>query len=96
MKAKRKNQLNTTTDARLSASFEVSRQFKKWGYQEHTPQTWNNILDEEIQEAKEAYLNGDNKHYIQELIQVAAVGLSWLHAEANRLGIDLDQFDNMD
>lgn len=64
-------------------SFEFDRQFKKWGEQDHSKEKWLSILIEEIGEVATVDLEGENlDHYIDELIQVAAVAIS---AAANAL-----------
>lgn len=57
---------------------EVRRQFEKWGEQRHHPERWLAILTEEVGEVAQAILQGRAADAQQELIQVAAVCVSWL------------------
>lgn len=57
------------------------RQNEKWGDQSgHSNYLWSTILTEEIGEAAEAALDGDDVHLSIELIQCAAVCVQWLEA----------------
>ena len=72
---------NRYTDVFLEALYEVTRQHKKWGIQNHNVLTWLAILGEEVGEANKAVLEakygtGILIDYRTEMIQVAAVALS--------------------
>lgn len=56
---------------------EQARQFGRWGWQHHSYQAWRAIFDEELAEFNCAVLAA-NTHGYDELVQVVAVGLSWL------------------
>lgn len=57
---------------------EVERQKVKWGIQNHSNWVWLLILLEEIGEVADAMLKGDKDAITAELIQCAAVIVSWL------------------
>lgn len=58
---------------------EMRRQVKKWGPQDsHTLDRWNAILTEEVGEVSRAINDGNENNLDTELIQVAAVALSFL------------------
>lgn len=57
---------------------ECQRQLEKWGQQEHQDGEWLLILQEEIGEACERALNRDRIGEGAELVQAAAVIVSWL------------------
>lgn len=58
---------------------ERDRQDAKWGDQSHHPDLyWLAILGEEFGEVAKALLEADTEHIYEELIQVAAVCVSWL------------------
>ena len=57
---------------------EMERQREKWGQQMHTDRNWLAILTEEVGEVAKAILQqGDVK---TEVVQCAAVALSWLRS----------------
>ena len=62
---------------------ECLRQEDKWGFQKHDPRMWLTILMEEIGEVARAILEGDWDAMRSELIQCAAVIVSWLTSEEN-------------
>ena len=57
---------------------EVENQIEKWGYQHHSNSVWLLILLEEIGEVADAMLKRDKDQINAELIQCAAVIVSWL------------------
>lgn len=62
---------------------ERDRQDRKWGVQNHGPDTWCMIITEELGEWSRAvlrarYENGDHAEVRKELVQMAAVALSML------------------
>jgi NTP pyrophosphatase (non-canonical NTP hydrolase) len=64
---------------------ERRRQDEKWGPQAHGHEVWLTILTEEVGEVAEAILDYRFKpspetraHLLEELVQVTAVGVSWL------------------
>ncbi len=59
---------------------ELEHQFHKFGEQNHSAGSWSLILLEELGEVSKAYLEHDTKAAKKELIQVAAVAISWLQA----------------
>ena len=59
-------------------SEECDRQIEKWGRQKHSNWFWLLILLEEIGEVCEAILQDDRDQITAELIQCAAVIVSWL------------------
>lgn len=69
-------------------------QDKKWGVQRHHPFMWNTILGEEVGEVNQASLDLENgidteEHLVEELIQVAAVAVSYVESIwANRKSKD--------
>lgn len=81
---------------------ERRRQDAKWGQQNHSAPIWALILNEEIGEISEAYLDLmfksgkpdftsqalDDLHdaYMTELVQAAAVLVAWLECELRRNG----------
>ena len=66
---------------------ERERQDAKWGIQRHPVHVWNTILGEEVGEVANAILEDDIEGLKKELIQVAAVALSFAEAlEDNRCG----------
>ena len=57
----------------------------KWGIQRHHYFKWNTILGEEVGEVNQASLDIENgidteEHLIEELIQVAAVAVSYIES----------------
>ena len=59
-------------------SQECERQREKWGNQEHPDIIWHAILAEEVGEVAKAILEDDVDAINAELIQCAAVIVSWL------------------
>ena len=57
---------------------ECERQEKKWGQQCHPDAIWHLILSEEVGEVAEAVLEDDQDQIRAELIQCAAVIVTWL------------------
>lgn len=55
---------------------ERALQDKIWGEQNHNHDHWFTILGEEVGEACEASLEGDDYSYRREMVQVAAVALA--------------------
>lgn len=69
---------------------ERQKQDEKWGEQNHQDQWWLAILTEEVGEVSQAILHDQfgghaAGHVEEELIQVAAVAISWLQAIARRV-----------
>ena len=64
----------------LRVELEQERQIAKWGKQDHDAYFWYAILGEEFGEIGKALNERDFEHASEELIQVAAVCLSWLEA----------------
>lgn len=60
---------------------ECERQKEKWGVQDHFSFVWYTILMEEIGEVAKAILEHDYELMRKELIQCAAVIVSWLTSE---------------
>ncbi len=69
-------------DAQMKALADILAERKaqdaKWGYVENDPTTWASILMEEVGEMCQDINQGDD--YQGELVQVAAVAMSWLEA----------------
>jgi len=59
---------------------ERTRQDKKWGEQNHQPEKWLVILQEEVGEAAKATLEGSALQYHDELVHVAAVAVAALES----------------
>jgi len=59
---------------------ERKRQIEKWGVQRHAPGKWTMILIEEIGEACQALLQQRETDAIHELVQAAAVIVTWIEA----------------
>ena len=59
---------------------ERMRQDEKWGEQNHCPDRWSLILEEEIGEAAKAFLEGNIEQYRKEMIQAAAVCVAAIEA----------------
>ena len=57
---------------------EMNRQREKWGVQRHHDERWLTILGEEFGEASKAILEDGDLD--AELIQIAAVAISWLES----------------
>lgn len=57
---------------------ECERQEKKWGKQYHPDAVWHLILSEEVGEVAKAILEDNQDEIRAELIQCAAVVVSWL------------------
>lgn len=62
------------------------RQRNIWNVQTHESGKWLLILMEEVGEAAQAFLQGRRRAAIIELIQCAAILLSWIERESIRLG----------
>ncbi len=78
-----------------SVARERRRQIEKWGIQHHSPEWWLTILSEEVGElAKEIlelkFEKGSADSMRSELVQVAAVALSWLADLDGRLIVGAD------
>lgn len=58
--------------------YELQRQEKKWGKQNHSQADWYVILGEEFGEVGRAIFEKTNDNYREELIQVAAVCMAAL------------------
>jgi len=69
-------------DAQMKALGDILSERKaqddKWGYVENDPTTWASILMEEVGEMCQDINQGND--YQEELVQVAAVAMSWLEA----------------
>ena len=63
---------------------ECERQKTKWGEQNHDPFVWLAILTEEVGEAAQAILEQDWDQMRAELIQCAAVIISWLSSNSRK------------
>ena len=87
------NETGSHNTARYAVDAERKRQDAKWGVQDHDHFMWYVILGEEFGELAEAMLDlhtaiaegadiavvqGRMHHVEEELVQVTAVGLSWL------------------
>jgi len=61
-------------------TLELRRQREKWGteFPDRTDDRWLTILIEEVGEAGHAILSGDEKNLREEIVQIAAVCVSWL------------------
>jgi NTP pyrophosphatase (non-canonical NTP hydrolase) len=59
-----------------AVEIERQRQNNKWGVQNHAPDRWLVILQEEIGEAAKAVLERDGDAYVKEMEQVAAVAVA--------------------
>ena len=55
---------------------ERKRQDQKWGEQNHEPLYWLGVLMEEVGESSKAVIEGNMRHYREELVQVAAVAVA--------------------
>ncbi len=70
------------SDAQMKALGDLLQERKaqdaKWGYVENDPTTWASILMEEVGEMCQDINQGND--YQEELVQVAAVAMSWLEA----------------
>ena len=62
----------------LKLNNEHQRQLDKFGRQDHPPEMWVVILNEEVGEVCREICDGPTDNYEAELIQVAAVALSAL------------------
>lgn len=72
---------------RHAVAGEQFRQIELWGVQVHEPEVWLAILMEEVGEAAQAALNSRFEHGTaeelrKEVVQIAAVAMSWLDAMA--------------
>lgn len=65
---------------------EQLRQMDKWGVQNHTDDRWALILLEEVGEVAEAILSLDGDAMRAELVQVAAVAVTWIECFDRRHG----------
>ena len=70
---------------------EQQRQDDKWGVQNHHDLTWMAILTEEVGEVAQAILKVDvgvlpDSEIEAEIVQVAAVAMTWLEGRARRPG----------
>ena len=69
-------------EARLNALTAIIQERKaqdiKWGFVRHNGPEWLSILMEEVGEMSQDINQG--KDYLEELIQVAAVAVSWIEA----------------
>lgn len=63
---------------------ERASQDAKWGVQDHNDLYWLCILMEEVGETAKEALEGTPQSCRKELVQVAAVALSWLEAMHRR------------
>ena len=63
---------------------ECQNQDQKWGEQNHDTGTWRLILDEELGEVAEAFLEGKKDEFMGELIQCAAVLIQWINCESKK------------
>jgi hypothetical protein len=63
---------------------ELARQRRKWGRQDHDDGRWSLIAQEEAGEAAKAALEDDPKALRAELIETAAVYISWAAALERR------------
>jgi NTP pyrophosphatase (non-canonical NTP hydrolase) len=79
MKTRKGNEM-TTRDALLNRiRSERYRQINKFGHQQHPNCYWLSILAEEVGElAKEIVDFGSTRNIMMELVQIAAVCVSWL------------------
>jgi NTP pyrophosphatase (non-canonical NTP hydrolase) len=71
---------------------ERERQDTKWGVQTHNDHLWNTILSEEVGEVSKALLDHEFKgkpvrDIRAELVQVAAVAVSWLECIDRRASL---------
>lgn len=57
---------------------EIARQQQKWGIQSHTNEKWYRILGEEFGEVARCINDGNLDNLDEELVQCAAVIISWL------------------
>lgn len=58
------------------------RQDAQWGVQDHDPERWALILQEEVGEVAKAALEGGGREYLAEMVQVAAVAIAALECAA--------------
>ena len=65
----------------LAVSAERIRQDKKWGEQNHSDLYWLGILMEEVGEVAKALIENKPDEAQNELVQVAAVAVSWLECK---------------
>lgn len=71
--------------ALTAVNAERDRQEAKWGQQNHGDHKWSDILVEEVGEVSKSLNEGDpEEHLVEELIQVAAVCVSWVEAIRRR------------
>src|SRR2546428_12586649 len=56
---------------------ERQRQYRKWGRQKHSNETWQTIALEEFGEIAKAMLENKTKRPSEEIIQTAAVLIAW-------------------
>jgi len=67
-----------TEYAHLLVKYELERQERKWGEQNHSQADWFVILGEEVGEVARAIFEKQTDNYREELIQVAAVCMAAL------------------
>lgn len=69
-------------------------QIKQWGIQHHSHEVWLRILAEEFGEIARA-LNDDDpiEHITEEIVQTAAVAVSWLEDIFYQAGLERFTFD---
>ena len=74
---------------------EQTNQILIWGKkeQEESDGTWMIVLMEEVGEAARSILEGSPHHLRQELIQVAAVAMSWIDNIDRRASGEIDKID---
>lgn len=61
-------------------TMERRRQDAQWGteFPDRSDDRWLTILTEEAGEAAHAILSGNEKNLVEEIVQIAAVAVSWL------------------
>jgi NTP pyrophosphatase (non-canonical NTP hydrolase) len=67
-----------TEYSHLLVKYELERQERKWGEQNHSQADWFVILGEEVGEVARAIFEKQTDNYREELIQVAAVCMAAL------------------
>lgn len=78
-------------DIYMSIAAEVERQYQKWGLQDHPNYEWVAIAAEELGEVAKAAIdetrdNGEELN--EEIVQLAAVCVSWLNSRQRRVEAD--------
>lgn len=91
---------NLLTDLRAKEIQELvfiewTRQREIWKVQTHTSGRWLLILMEEVGEAAASFLKGPPHEAIIELIQCAAVLMSWIECESIRFGDEHEEWGNV-